>query len=53
MTGLEPAADGIRVRTTGEVSADLTPAAVAELGLAPGSPVFLSVKATEVRLYRR
>ena len=53
VTGLEPAADGIRVRTTGEVSADLTPAAVAELGLAPGSPVFLSVKATEVRLYRR
>jgi len=34
------------------VSADLTAAAVAELGLQPGSPVFLSVKATEVRVHR-
>jgi len=35
------------------VSADLTPAAVAELDLSPGSRVFLAVKATEVRVYRR
>ncbi len=53
ITGLEPAADGIRVRTSVDVAADITPAAVADLSLVPGSQVFLSVKATEVRLYRR
>lgn len=35
------------------IAADLTPAAVAELGLQPGSPVHLAVKATEVRIYAR
>jgi molybdate transport system ATP-binding protein len=35
------------------VSADLTPASVAELGLHPGSRVFLTVKATELRVHRR
>jgi molybdate transport system ATP-binding protein len=35
------------------VSADLTAASVAELDLHPGSRVFLSVKATEVRVHRR
>ncbi|MFC5182635.1 ABC transporter ATP-binding protein [Actinomadura harenae] len=34
-----------------QVSADVTAAAVAELGLAEGSPVWASVKATEVRVY--
>jgi molybdopterin-binding protein len=32
--------------------AEVTPAAVAELGLAEGSEVWISVKATEVRVYR-
>jgi len=31
--------------------AEVTPAAVAELGLAEGSEVWISVKATEVRAY--
>ena len=35
------------------VSADVTPAAVAELGIAGGEQVWLAVKATEVRVYRR
>jgi molybdate transport system ATP-binding protein len=30
---------------------DVTPAAVAELGLAPGAPVWAAVKATELRVY--
>lgn len=33
------------------LAADLTPAAVAELDLAPGLPVFFAVKATEVHVY--
>ncbi|MCC2308516.1 sulfate/molybdate ABC transporter ATP-binding protein [Cellulomonas chengniuliangii] len=55
VVALEPGQAVIRVRTAGspEVVADLTPAAVAELGLAPGSEVWLSVKATEVGLHRR
>jgi len=34
-----------------DLLADVTPEAVAELRLAPGSPVWLSVKATAVRTY--
>lgn len=34
-----------------DLSADLTPAAVAQLGLAVGAEVFFAVKATEVRVY--
>lgn len=34
-----------------DLSADLTPAAVAQLGLAVGAKVFFAVKATEVRVY--
>ncbi|WP_225725728.1 MULTISPECIES: sulfate/molybdate ABC transporter ATP-binding protein [unclassified Nocardia] len=33
------------------LAADLTPAAVAELDLAPGLPVYFAVKATEVHVY--
>lgn len=33
------------------LAADLTPAAVAELALAPGDAVYLAVKATEVQIY--
>ncbi|GAB3599708.1 ABC transporter ATP-binding protein [Angustibacter peucedani] len=51
--GLEPLHDRVRVHVeaTPSVLVDVTPAAVAELGLAPGSPVWLSVKATEVEIY--
>jgi molybdate transport system ATP-binding protein len=40
----------VRVRTA-ELSADTTAAAVAELGLAPGSDVCFVVKASEVAVY--
>jgi molybdopterin-binding protein len=54
VTDLEPLGDRIRVRTAAagqHLAAEITPAAVAELGLGPGSPVQLTVKATEVRVY--
>lgn len=50
VTELEPHGHQIRVRTA-HVAADVTPAAVAELGLAPGMRVALSVKASEVAVY--
>ena len=45
--------DRVRVRVGGplEVVAEVTPAAVAELRLADGGPVWVSVKATEVAVY--
>ncbi|GAB4012026.1 ATP-binding cassette domain-containing protein [Nocardioides ultimimeridianus] len=54
---LEPAGDRVRVRTEPRtpgpvLTADVTPAAVAELGLAPGEVVTLTVKATEVAVHR-
>ncbi|TFD26445.1 sulfate/molybdate ABC transporter ATP-binding protein [Cryobacterium lyxosi] len=53
--GIEPGTGGVRLRTSGdpEVIAELTPAAVADLGLQVGSTVWLSVKATDVSAYRR
>lgn len=50
---LEVTGDRVRVQTAGAVPAavDVTPAAVAELGLAPGSAVWLAVKATDVTVY--
>jgi molybdate transport system ATP-binding protein len=48
---LEPHGATVRVRTD-LLSADITPAAVAELRLARGDRVVLSVKATEVHLHR-
>lgn len=46
---------GSRVRVSCEgppdVTADITPAALAELGLVPGDSVWLSVKAAEVQVY--
>jgi len=53
VTGLEPHGDRARVQVAAAVPllADVTPAAVAELRLAPGVPVWASVKATEVALY--
>ena len=50
VTELEPRGHQIRVRTE-QLAADVTPAAVAELNLSPGTPVVLSVKASEVAVY--
>lgn len=49
---LEPLGDVVRVRA-GDLAADVTVAAVAELGLAPGEEVSFVVKATEVDVYPR
>ncbi|PRX50251.1 molybdate transport system ATP-binding protein [Prauserella shujinwangii] len=55
--GLEPHGAVVRLRAVdGEdwaegVTADLTPSAVAELGLEPGTPVRLAVKATAVAIH--
>ena len=51
ITELEPVGDQVRVRTAG-LSADITVAAVAELDLAPGTPVVFAIKASEVAIYR-
>jgi molybdate transport system ATP-binding protein len=53
VTGIEQHADTVRVRLTGEpdLLADVTTAAVAELGLLPGQQVWVSVKATETHTY--
>ncbi len=54
IVALEHGPTGIRVQTVEPaVAADLTAGAVAELGLAEGSTVWLSVKANEVTLHRR
>ena len=50
ITHLEPQGGRIRVRTE-ELSADVTPQAAAELDLAPGSPAYFVVKATEIAVY--
>ena len=52
---MEPGPASVRLRTGDAVpvAADVTPAAVAELGIAGGERVWLAVKATEVRVYRR
>lgn len=42
-----------RAQGVGIVAADITPAAVAELGLAPGGSVYLAVKAQEVAIHTR
>jgi molybdate transport system ATP-binding protein len=53
VTGLAPLGDRIRVTASGEFSTtvDVTAAAVAELGLAPGEQVWLSAKATDLTVY--
>ena len=50
---VDPEGDRVRVRVGGPlpVVAEVTPAAVADLGLAPGSPVWAAVKAAEVAVY--
>lgn len=51
VTELEPQGDRIRVRA-GDLSADVTAQAVAELDIVPGTEVTFSVKANEVSVYR-
>lgn len=51
ITEIEPRGDRVRVRA-GELSADVTAQAVAELDLVPGAEVTFSVKANEVSVYR-
>jgi molybdate transport system ATP-binding protein len=53
VVGTDLLTDRVRLQVTGTPSAlvDVTPAAVAELGLAVGSAVWLSVKAVELRVY--
>jgi molybdate transport system ATP-binding protein len=55
ITGLTLLADRVRLDLEGQPSAlvDVTPAAVAELSLSPGSQVWLTVKATELEVYSR
>jgi molybdate transport system ATP-binding protein len=55
ITGLTLLADRVRLGLQGQPSAlvDVTPAAVAELSLSPGSQVWLTVKATELEVYTR
>ncbi len=50
VTDLEPHGHQVRVHTA-YLSADVTPAAVAELGLTIGTTVILTVKASEVAVY--
>ncbi|PTT62686.1 sulfate/molybdate ABC transporter ATP-binding protein [Arthrobacter sp. HMWF013] len=53
ITDLEPHGDGIRVRAGegGLLTADITTAAAADLGLAPGMQVYFVVKAGAVAIY--
>ncbi|WP_028049310.1 ABC transporter ATP-binding protein [Cellulomonas sp. URHD0024] len=53
IVGLTMLTDRVRLDLVGKPSAlvDVTPAAVAELGLAPGGEVWLSAKATELEVY--
>lgn len=51
VTDLHPTGDLMRVRGGG-LHADITPQAVADLGLVPGMRVTFTVKATEVSVYR-
>ena len=53
ITGLTLLADRVRLNLEGQPSAlvDVTPAAVAELSLSPGSQVWLTTKATELEVY--
>ena len=53
ISGLETVGDRVRVAVAGvpEVLADVTPDAVADLDLAPGLAVWVSVKASELTVY--
>lgn len=53
--GLEPFGDRVRVHVEGRPSTlvDVTAAAVADLRLRPGTPVWMAVKATDLEVYPR
>jgi molybdate transport system ATP-binding protein len=51
VAAVEPHGPVIRLRTAAGLSADLTPAAVADLHLEPGTPVCLSIKAATVAVH--
>ncbi|BFU45219.1 ABC transporter ATP-binding protein [Krasilnikovia sp. MM14-A1004] len=53
ITGLQRHGDNLRVQLAGPIAAaaDVTPAAAADLHLAPGQQVWAAVKATETRAY--
>ena len=53
VTGIELLGDRVRVEVTGSPSClvDITPAALADLGLERGTPVWLTAKATETIAY--
>jgi molybdate transport system ATP-binding protein len=55
IAGLTLLADRVRLDLQGQPPAlvDVTPAAVADLSLRPGSPVWLTVKATDLEVYPR
>jgi molybdate transport system ATP-binding protein len=55
VSDLEGDGERVRVMLTGDlpVVAEVTPAAVAELELAPGTPVWASVKAVDLAVYER
>ena len=55
LVGATPHGSTVRCELTGEVPliADVTETAFAELGLVPGSPVWATVKASEVAVYER
>ncbi|MFE5835255.1 sulfate/molybdate ABC transporter ATP-binding protein [Arthrobacter sp. NPDC056493] len=50
ITDLEPHGDLIRARA-GHLAADITPAASADLGLAPGTDVYFVIKAAAITIY--
>lgn len=54
VTGIQRHGDNLRVQLDGpiQMSADITPAAAAQLRLAPGQRVWAAVKAAQVRAYR-
>jgi len=53
VSDIDRLADRVRVRLVGEVPlvAEVTPGAIADLGLRPGVEVWATVKATEVSVY--
>ena len=59
IVGLEPHGDGVRVEVAGApdpastLLAEVTPAAVADLGLTPGLEVWAAVKASDIDVYPR
>ena len=59
IAAVEPHGDGVRIEVGGcpargsSILAEVTPAAVAELGLRPDGEVWVSVKASEVEVYPR